>query len=251
MSRDSGTIEKFVPVVQSEVFKAQPNADFAIVNLGHGLYPLSSEEELFEGYLKLRKNVYVDMRSLLPSSVENPDGTEFDEDDERSQHFAVVKNLAGRVAVVACLRGIHKNDNKPLPVEGMFPEAFTDGGLPEKSLEISRLISLADDRSANLRVIGALFGSMLAHNEKNGLGPVYGVVERNLEQSLSFLGAPTKRIAEPKMVDSYNSENLAIQIDLDKMRQQVGAKAINFMMMEDGGSIFWGDNAEMFKGERQ
>lgn len=229
------------PGVGTSLFRGHENSQFATVSLGEGIYPDGTDKDIFRAYLTLRKRVYVDQTGMLPESVARHDGTEFDEDDDRSAHFAVLGNLGdGSAAVVACMRMIIKSDEKPLPIEDFFPEAF-EVPAPTSSFEVSRFISKIGILRHQLGSIAQLFTHVLAYSDSNRLGPAYGVVEEALEKSLSFFGAPPHRITQPKTVPEYNDVNLGVIIDQDAMKQRIGMDALRSTQVDRGSVEYWGD----------
>jgi N-acyl-L-homoserine lactone synthetase len=227
------------PVVETDIFQTHPGRRFALIAFGKGL---REDDPLFKGYLKLRANVYVDQTGMLPRDVVHEDGTETDEDDERSTHFVVLENRLGAAAAVSCIRIIEKSeqDSRPLPIEEFFPERFDDTPAPNGSVEVSRFISCLDEKDQQLLAIFELFKSGLAHARKNKLGPAYAVVEEDLEQSLGYLGAIPKRIADPKYVEEYNDYNLGLEIEADKMAELIGAKRVDSLDVSEGAVRYWG-----------
>lgn len=228
------------PLVETDIFRDDSSRKFALVAFGLGL---RENDELFNSYLKLRANVYVYQTGMLPEEALRYDGTEIDEDDERSSHFLVVENRIGAVAAVACIRLIEKSDehSQQLPVENFFPEAFEDSSAGLRSIEVSRFISCLDSKPDQLTAIMELFKSSLARIRQNELGPVYAVVEEDLERSLSFLGAPPRRIAEPQYVEEYNDSNVGIEIDTDDMAQAFGPELLDSMDVSTDSVRYWGN----------
>lgn len=232
-----------VPVFQHDLFRDSLESKFATVNLGHGLYPNGVDPTLFKGYLRLRKNVYVDQTEMLDSSVVLPDGIEIDDDDGRSEHFMVAENIGlGEIAIVACLRAIVKYDKEKLPIEEFFPEEFSQSSACEAGpiAEISRFISKANSLTDSLRSIASLFNTALAYVDRSGIDSVYAVVEEPLEKILSKFGAPSVRMASPKMVREYNDVNLGVKINTDAMKQKIGRTALDAVVLDPGSVNFWG-----------
>lgn len=230
------------PEFNSDIFDDFPERRFVLVCLGKNM-GRNVDEELFTNYLRLRANVYVYQTGMLPDIVVRPDGTEVDDDDERSTHFTVVENrLLGRVAAVSAMRLIEKDalHPQPLPIQQFFPEAFGNEDTQYGSVEVSRLISCIDERPEQIRAIFEMFKAGLARVNQKNLGPVYGVVEKELEQSLEFLGAPPLRIAEPKHIEEYNDYNVGIEIDTDKMSEVMGKDDLLVRDISPGAVHYWG-----------
>lgn len=226
------------PVFDSDLFGRFPESRFATINLGSGLYPEGVSTQIFSDYLRFRKWVYVDQRRFLSKSNADSEGREFDDSDLRSGHVAIMENRgSGRAAFVACMR-IIKRGNEELPIEKDFPEAFKGGSVDESSIEVSRFISVA--RSA--RVMPELLSAMLAIVHKDKLGPVYGMVESNLENHIKNLGLSSRRIAEPKELREYNDTvNAAVEIDLSGMKSRIGEEGMKASFLADGEVKFWGE----------
>jgi len=51
----------------------------------------------------------------------------------------------------------------------------------------------------------------------NDLGPTYAIIETPLERQLGMAGVSTHRIAEAKFIEDYNSSNMAVEIDTNKL----------------------------------
>lgn len=244
--------DKAIPVIKHDVFSKNPDRVFAIKNLGFGND--IEDRELFRAYGKLRKSVYVDQTGMLnkgTSSIDEINGTEFDLDDDRSSHFVVLENMgAERVGVVGCVRVIQKIDSIPLPVEDYFGDELPEGGTSTGSVEISRLISMKQ-RAPQLRAIRNLFSAALAHIDMQKLDNIYAIVEDDLERSLSYLGAKSHRIADPKWIEDYRSENVAIQIDKTATREHLGAEALKSMTLRLNDTKFWGNRSDSTQSVRR
>lgn len=231
------------PEFDSNIFNDFPEKRFALVCLGRNMGK-EVDEDIFQNYLRLRANVYVYQTGMLPDVAVRQDGTESDKDDERSSHFVVVENrLLGRVAAVSAMRLIEKDmrnaDN--LPIEEFFPEGFREtSASPLGSVEVSRLISCIDDKPEQIRSLFELFKTGLARVNQEDLGPVYGVVEEELENSLAFLGAPPRRIAEPKHIEEYNDKNVGVEIDTVKMTELMGEEDLMSRDVTPGATHYWG-----------
>lgn len=223
-----------------EIFVASPDSRLATVIFGEELYPKAVSRDLFRMYLQFRANVYVDQTNMISPDKVREDSTENDEDDERSYHMGVFRNLGnGAVSIEACMRLIQKQDEKILPVEEHFPDAFIDAPAPIDSLEVSRLISRMDDRRENLMAIANIFNTGVARTVRLGHGPAYGMVEPPLEKALAYLGAPSHRIAEPRLVEAYNDDNLGLVVDVPEIVRRVGRESLDKILIEPGGINYW------------
>lgn len=242
---------KLVPVIESDLFAAKPGLDLAILNLGYGLDSGSVDWNVLEAYGRLRKNVYVDQMKYLPAES-GRNGMEFDEDDERSQHFVVLQQMrsAGRVAVIACQRVIHRGGSA-LPIEMFFPGVL--GEVPsERSAEISRFISRGP-RDQRGEVTKKLFDTVLAHTDHNRLDPVVATIEPVLRRLIALAGAPNEVIAEGRSLEAYgNTVNQGIRIQTERMKERVGAFALKGMRLDGGEALFWSrsrDSESLYDGE--
>lgn len=242
--------QETIPIVaDSGVFYGHEDKRFAIGVYSPEQVMSYQPDSVIQAYLRLRANVYVDQAGILGNDSKRHDGTELDENDERSTHFVVLENLVGKVAARACSRLIIKDTAKDqkLPIEDFFPEVFSDG-LPPKSIEVSRFIArVNDDRydheakrnqlTAKQRIILA----ELAYACINDLGPVFAIVEKNFGRDLRVMGVPTSVVAEPKIIPEYNSENLGLEIDKFGFRDKVGKTVLDSMTVHMGSFGYWGD----------
>lgn len=246
--------EATIPEVSSAIFDEYPDSQFATLYLGHGLYPDENQNDLFRAYLQFRKNVYVDQKGILDVAVAQADGTEFDENDERSAHFIVAENRGmGRTAIVACTRLIVKDEMhpEPLPIETFFPEVFS---VPAdfKSLEVSRFISHVNQSVAQHEAVSQLFAHFIAFSQRHDLGVAYGVVEDEMKPLLTLFGAAFNQFAvDPKLVHEYNSINIGIQIDQQSQRvmreaicRQMGTAALNDIIADQYRVAYWGEHRD-------
>lgn len=227
------------PLVETSIFDDKPEKRFALIAFGLGL---RDNDELFTSYLRLRANVYVHQTGFLSPDVLMSDGTETDQDDERSSHFLVVENKLGAVAAVSCIRLIEKSKTAPapLPIETFFPDVFADEQPELRTAEVSRFISRLDTARDQMMAISEMFKSSLARIDQEKLGPVYAIVEEDLERSLKFMGAPPSRLAEPHFVEKYNTYNVGVEIDTASMINRQGPKKISSMDVSDGAVRYWG-----------
>lgn len=234
--------EEATPILADNmVFSKHPDSRFALGVFSSDNVLSYKPNSIEEAYLKLRANVYVTQTGMLPSEVVRQDGTELDENDERSTHFVVFENRnLGKVAVVACLRLIEKKDESILPIENFFPEVFEDSAAPEESVEVSRfIVSHNEVRQAKI-ITREMMSACLAHIVLNELGPVFGVVEPIFERGLKCMGVPVNRIAKPKLVPEYNDKNLGLEIDCIEFKHRIGEEALKRMTVATGSFSYWG-----------
>jgi N-acyl-L-homoserine lactone synthetase len=237
------TNKEAVPVIKSDVFSGHEEQRFAL-----GVF--SSEDVLKYGsdtieqaYLRLRANTYIDQTGMLKDEVKRADGTELDEDDERSTHFIVLENRLGEVAVFACARLIQKivdEGEAALPIEEFFPEAFAEQEAPCGSTEVSRFIVRHDEIPHCRSAKKALMAALVAYSINNNFKSMFGVIEPGFERDLKLMRAPTRRIAEPKEVPEYNDKNLGIEVDQEGIRRRLGEELFKSMSLKVGSLSYWG-----------
>lgn len=215
---------------------SQPADPYEFINLGYGMYPEGVNEALFREYLQLRAETYTRL-DILNRDRRQDDGTETDEDDYRSQHFAVVRRRIGREAtmtIVACSRLICKTEQRdaPLPIETFFEDVFTKNPVKVPSAEVSRVISLARRNGGN--VLRRLFYTMADYHVKEGFLSSYAVVEEPLANRLRELGVPFNAVTEGEKIEKYNnSVNFGIKLDAPELLRQFGGQVVAAAKRED------------------
>lgn len=235
-----------VPILNSDVFCGHEEQRFAIGILCNDEIFSYEPNSIEEAYLKLRANVYIDQTGMLDQRVRRHDGTEIDEEDQRSIHFVVLENLMDQVSVFACMRLIPKtpNQNSILPIEEFFPDEITES-VPPNGVEVSRFIVRHNDRRQSMLAKIKLISAGLAYTFLKNLEPILGVVEPSFERDLRIMKIPTRRIAEPKFVAEYNDENLGIEIDKQGLRERLGETELKHMTLSTGSYIFWGNHPQV------
>ncbi len=213
------TNEMVIPRIETDIFVGHEAARFAVGILAVENEVVANRHEEYLGYLRLRANVYADQTNIIPKEQVLADGTERDKDDIRSVHFAVIENLGNSQRVIAAMRLIVKSqkDSRPLPIEGYFPEVFEGAAASEKSIEVSRYICRHEDPRIQGRLKWPLYKLGLSYAMVNDLGPTYAIIETPLERQLGMAGVSTHRIAEAKFIEDYNSSNMAVEIDTNKL----------------------------------
>lgn len=222
--------EAVIPVIEApELFAEHPEARFAtgIIAVGNAVIPGS--EEIFRGYGTLRAEVYAKQTRMIGAEHVRPDGTEADEDDARSVHFAVVEqtgqsgDVDRKQRVVGALRLIIKDEfhPEPLPVESFFPEAFADRPAATPSTEASRYICRHEDPEVQKRLSRPLFTGAVSYIAAHGLAETYGVVEPPVEARLAR-DMTLERVADPKYVKEYDDYNLAFRVDIRQLAHDLG-----------------------------
>lgn len=232
--------EWIAPSASTDVFVGQEDNRFAIGVFDGNIVTSDLASPLIRDYLRMRAERYIKM-GFLKQDARRKDGTELDADDERSTHFVVLENILGGTAIVGCLRLIEKRgpDNRPLPVEGFFPEAFPESA-SEGSIEISRFI-IHPDAGRREEVKRQLFATGMAHVLQSNLGPIYATMERPLERTLRVSGIPMKRFSETRLVPEYHTENSGIEIDRRGVEAHLGEETLNHSTVSVGSFGYWGE----------
>lgn len=230
-----------VTLVTGDVFSNHEDKRFALGVFSSDDILSYKPNTIVQAYLQLRANVYIDQTKFLEDDLRRPDGTELDENDARSTHFVVFENRIGKIAVFACMRLIEKTFHRDslLPIEEFFPGAFAVKA-PRKSVEVSRFIVRHDLARYSRVAKREIMTAGLAHVLGNNLGSIFGVVESQFERDLTMMGVPTRRIAEPKLLPEYNSENLGIEVDKVGFVNRIGKAAIDRMSIPIGTFGYWG-----------
>ena len=230
-----------VPIINVDIFSEHENQRFAM-----GIYRPEDiinyePNSMSEAYLRLRANVYIDRAGILNDRHRRDDGTEIDDNDERSTHLIVFENrLLGMSAIFACMRLIEKSSSdRPLPIEELFTREFSVPA-PDRSVEVSRLIVCHENARCAYDANRRLMISGLSYVLENELGPVFGVVEPGLAKGLGMMGVPISEVTEPRAVGGYPGENLGIRIDALGYKKHLGEKAVNNMTVESGSMKYWG-----------
>lgn len=229
-------------IPSSGIFNGRSKDRFAVSYMGNGIDLSDEMDPIFQAYLRLRANVYIDQTGMLDTDVRRNDGTETDSDDERSAHFIVAENRLSTVAIIACMRLIEKKNatDRPLPIEDFFPEIFENNPVAKNSIEVSRFIVRQNEKKHRLGARAMLLVSALAYTRDREFGPTYAVVEPEFEAHLTAIDVPIERIAEPKWVSEYNDFNLGIMIDTEEMAHRMGKDAVASCLLEAGESKYWG-----------
>ncbi|AKM80325.1 TPA: hypothetical protein DDX46_03245 [Candidatus Saccharibacteria bacterium] len=244
MNYDPIKTHNITPSVETDIFDHHPDQRFAIGVIGINTDPSLDQDALFQSYLRLRANVYIDQRQILDEDARRVDGTETDIDDERSVHIVALENQLARVAVVGCMRLIEKNTHDKetkLPIEEFFKDEFDENPAPSQAVEVSRLIVRHDDRfhANNLRT--RLFARGVSHVIANDLGPAYGVVETKLQEQLERNGVPFSVVADPRYIPKYKTDNLGIMIDTNELSNRLDPDVLSGMKANSNTFQYWGD----------
>lgn len=210
--------ESVIPRLQSEVFLENPTSRFAVGVVGVGdtsMYPVEKS-----AYHELRANVYARQTGMLSMDQITDDG-EYDDDDARSVHMAILENRGNHQRVVAASRLIIRQDGMPLPVEQFFPGVFSGAAAPDFSIEVSRYIARHEDARIQDSLRIPTFARILAYIAAHNLGPTYAVIEPFLERKFRMVGVPCARLADPQFLPKYNETNIPILIDTQRLADRI------------------------------
>jgi len=218
-----------IPLVETDMFHGHEATSFAVGMLAIGDEALPSRDAEYHGYLRLRAGVYAAQTNIISRELVRADGTETDEDDARSVHFGEFEYKPSGIRAVGALRLITKTeqDSRPLPVEKFFPEVFADKPAPLGAVEVSRYICRHESRTIQSELKWPLYTEALGYFMTHNLGPAYGVIEEKIESALLAGGVPLTRIAQPRYVPEYASDNVAVQIDTQILARMMGMNQDN------------------------
>lgn len=209
--------EHIIPSVESSVFSERPDARYALGILAENDKSRLGLESAYSGYYDLRVGTYVLQTGQLTQGDIADDGTDRDHDDMRSIAFGLIENLGHNQRVIGTMRLIVKGregkDAEPLPVEHDWPEVFETSPARADSFEVSRLIARHEDAKIQQRTKLNLYTAGLSYAMNHHLGPAYAIVESWFARDLGRT-MPTQQIGEPKYVEKYLDDNLALEIDL-------------------------------------
>lgn len=211
---DPRDAELFAPVVETDLFKVAPEANYWLGSVadeqGIALGGVYHAARIF------RANSYIDDHRFLAPSARQADGGEMDNDDWRSAHFvALHNNQDGTGEVVGNIRSILKrSEGELLPVEYHFPEAFTDEPAPVYSVEASRFIAKHPEKLIQSAISVGLMRAVIMSTFTEAREPIYAIVEEPLERRFAGVGLPYTRIADPKPLEEYgNTINMGLKFE--------------------------------------
>lgn len=219
-SRNDRNNTEVVPEFTSEIFYGNEEKRYELAIFSPDDIMSYQPGSLEEKYLQLRANVYIKQSGFLDKDSMRDDGTELDEYDKYSTHFAMIENrLMGNAALFACARIIPKSVKTGfnLPIEDYFPEAFIEPA-QDGDFEISRFIARHSDSSVAYFSKLIIMAAGIAHSEDNELKKMFGVVNPTFSRLLKIMGIPIDEKTKAKLLEKYNDKNVGIEID------QVGAK---------------------------
>lgn len=217
-----------IPVLDSDLFLAEPSARMACGILAVNGVAISGLEAEYAAHFQLRKKVYVDQTGQLSARDIQEDGTDRDADDARSVTFGVFENHASGVRVVGVSRLILRGDDRPLPVETFCPDAFSHAALPGSSVEVSRVIARHEKAAVQDLVQWHLFALMLAYIANHDLERTFAIIEPWLERHLNAAIA-IDRIGEVRYVEHYLDYNVPVEIDIPASTERVNGRNGGFI----------------------
>jgi len=241
LSENPDTFKNIVPQISGDLFSENPESRFTINVLSGKEVVADTPSPLVQAYLKLRADVYIDQIRVLEEERRRQDGTEIDDDDERSTHFVLLENKLGEVAVFGCMRLIEKSrqHNAPLPIEEFYPESFPKPAR-NGAIEVSRFIVRHPEQRQRSRAKFNLIRAGLVHSLANNLGPIFATIEPEFERDLRVSGVPTVRVTEPKFIEEYNTTNFGISVDKIALKQAMDAQNLTPDSLNTPGELFWG-----------
>lgn len=224
----SVTNHEVIPVIDSSVFSEHPTARLAGGLIARDGVPLPGLETEYAAHFHLRKKVYVDQTGQLAESELQDDGTDRDEDDERSVTFAVIENHQTGARIVGVARLILRGEHRPLPVEEFCPDVLAPGELSAESVEVSRVIARHETAAMQNLVQAHLFALMLAYLSAHELDRTFAILEPWLERHVKGVLA-ISRIGELRYVEHYLDYNVPIEIDIPASVERVNSHNAGFI----------------------
>ena len=239
---------EILPEFHSNIFSGHEDSRFAIGQLGKNDDTSLPVEKL--AYHRLRAEVYNEQTGMVMHEHIAADGGEYDSDDNRSVHMAVIENLGQDSRIVGTMRLISRGDGNELPIESFFPNEFREQSAPSTSCEVSRYIVRHEDRSAREAISWALFQQGIATAINNQLGPMYATIDPALARIMRFKQVPIQELAPPTRVEKYNSTSLPVVIDVDMFADRLENLApgvISEMVENKGQFTFFGEKPSPIK----
>jgi N-acyl-L-homoserine lactone synthetase len=177
---------------------------------------------LQEAAARLRYEVYVREKGLMhPDADTQATGLEKDSNDDRSLQIVTLKNrglhqspdLVGHIRLV-----VKRHEGDLLPIEQLFPEAFSQGAAAINSGEASRFIARTTGKGEQHQVARSLIRALAVNAATQYEQPSYAVADRYLLGMFNGDGVKYEPLAEPRVLDeystpSYNLPNTPIRLD--------------------------------------
>jgi len=158
----------------------------------------SANTDLWQKMGQLRGDVYVAAGFVSESELDE-NGAEYDEFDERAEHFIATDENG---EVIGTVRVVNRGDvGAILPAEEEF-----DHPLPSQTQEISRFIH-AQDLLPSEGLLVSLALMRAAYKATAGKSDtIYAVVEEKLHRQLNkHIGIDLKAVTPPRVIEKYNS----------------------------------------------
>lgn len=237
------------PVVSSKVvadlFGDDPSA-YAIVVLGKG-DDRWQQPEMADAWHRLRCAIYGE-HGYLHEGMRVTAGGEFDDEEDCAVHLLALKRTEPDAGLaIGGMRCLIKEEQRTLPVERYFPDAFKDAPAPARAIETSRLIVVETDSSSQREIMVNLFAIAYAEMLRR-VGPfryTYGVIGEDLERTLPrFAGLPVRRISDEVPVP-YGTSDIAIKADMAAFVENYGRHRFSMLKPETGWVFRWGSPGVM------
>ena len=213
---------RIIPTIESGIFENNDEAMFAIAEVSPE--DLANMKE-FSGAAKLRANTYLESGFVSEEELD-ADGTELDDNDERSVHYMLFERTAiqSLVRVVGNMRLVRKTElhPEPLPVEGYFPDYFADEA-PIGSVEVSRLIARHENTGLQSLLKWPMFIAAHQRVVADASGPAYGLLEPALAHQLAIQNVPVTALEEARYIEEINATKQPVEIDVAKLGRFIQA----------------------------
>ncbi len=194
----SVTDQPKLSVPHERIFGEHPEAVYYIGEVA--AFGTIHDEELWGAIGHLRGNEYVHKRGFLPLECLDAQGREYDEYDDQSLHYAIVKSATDgnhkTAQVVAGIRGIvGESDATPLPLEAEFNLKIN---MPKS--ETSRFISNDRNKIPHIAAV-ALVRVVVDGLLNRGIPTTYFEIEAPVKRLLEGMGIPLIPVTEQKEVE--------------------------------------------------
>lgn len=231
-----------IPIVRSDVFKTETNARFALGVVANQGEVIPGYKDEFYGAAQLRGRVYLAKDFVTPQDLDENMAEKPDLDDERSVHFVILERMAitnAMARVVGNIRLIVKGENgEQLPVERFYDDQFGENPAPARSTEVSRLICRHEDGTIQNALKWPLFMAGVEYVEQNDLGPVYGLLDPKLANSLIMQKVPVEPLAEAKYIPEIMAAKQPVEIDVPRLSRIMGSIGSKQVVPKEGGFSF-------------
>lgn len=166
----------------------------------HTITRATNNKDIVNEIFKIRYFLYcVQDRLLNPKDY--PDGVEFNNDDDRSEQFAVFNPQS---EIVGTFRLIKPNGRKfPTEQEFGLSSIFTNNSIRHKTVEISRFMVRSEYRKTMLLL--DMLKTIYLFSKRNGIEYWHGCAEQWFINTLNKVIGPLRIIDKPKFY--YNAIN--------------------------------------------